>query len=170
MTPVLPLPLAYNTRYTTFFISVGKTLRIEFTLSQLLPVPVLHADYPKYSDTGTHLLGSQMSKNSRSHLDLLLDLSNSLILPGWNYAIKTDQRTYAACQIQAALQFAATPKVIRKLVGQNLNPNFTGHDTVLAYPLSVLQMPQRLGIPVFPESPSTDPAMLEIRQRLELAA
>jgi hypothetical protein len=62
--------------------------------------------------------------------------------------------------MSATINLAAAPEAIREMVSRNINPNFSEHDRIIAYPTPLDVMNMKTGILVYPDA-RTDHAVIQ---------
>jgi len=146
-------------KYTVYHCSDSAiTQRMEITVVSLLETPVFKPDHLS-SSRGRHRLGTYKRFRKRGEFYLEVRLEDMIILPGWDHP-KTDIEAFGSFQCSATINIAASVEEIRELMKRNINPEFSAHDTIVAFPKSWNEMPGEEGILVYPEKP-TQHAVIE---------
>lgn len=155
------IPLAAGQNFTVYNVSDGAmTNRQEIKLVTVLAEPIFRPDYVN-STRGRWRLGKfkLVGKRTEYHLDVRVE--GTLIVPGIWHGVPADHERWSTFAMSATLNLAAEPARIRELVGANLNPNFSQHDRIIAYPEPPCSSnPGRSGILVYPDAP-TEHAVIE---------
>ncbi|MEO5913033.1 MAG: hypothetical protein ABIS50_02290 [Luteolibacter sp.] len=159
MTKIQSIQLQANQKYTLYHCSdFAISQRAEIAVSSLLDEPLFMPAYVGAS-RGKHRLGTFKRFRKRGEFHLDVKIHSTLIVPDWGNP-QVDHEAYGNFACSATLNIAASVEEIRELVSKNINPHFTAHDTLLSFPKAWNEMPDQLGIPVFPDAP-TDHAVIE---------
>jgi len=161
------IPLTAGARYTIYSCSdSAMTTRQEVTVTRVLPTPEFRPAYVN-STRGCYRLGTFKISRKRSEYYLDLKLSGTLIIPGWNTGVLADHEAHSSFAMSATMNLAASPESIRELIAKNINPNFSQHDRVIAYPEPLIQMVGEQGILVYPEAETDHAVILRMREKLQ---
>ena len=155
-----PIPIVIGHRYSIYTVaSSALTTRTEIVVTGLIEKNEFKPDYPG-SMRGRHRIGIYKQARKRKSFYLDINVSGTLVIPGWNLGILCDHEKYHSFTMSARMNLAATPEAIREMVSRNINPNFSEHDRIIAYatPLDVMNM--KTGIPVYPDA-RTDHAVIQ---------
>lgn len=149
-----PIHLVPGQKYTIYAVSAGAlTLHNEITVTTVLPQEEIQTRRNSVR-LGTFKLGRK-----RTPYNLDIDPGKTLILRGWGH-LKADHEAFDSFAVSATINIAGTPEEIRKMVEENLNENFTGHDIIMSYTSAGVDN----GEQVYPDSETEHAAILAKRQ------
>ncbi|MFT3991733.1 MAG: hypothetical protein QM680_10035 [Luteolibacter sp.] len=156
------IPIKSGHKYSLYHCSESAMTRhMEIIVTSVLEMPVFKPDYVG-SCRGSYRIGTfkRFRKKGEFHLDV--KLHRTLVVPGWNQ-LQVDHEAFGNFQCSATINIAGSPEQVRELVDRNINPHFTAHDTILAFPHPWNEMENDEGIPVYPESPTRHAVIERIR-------
>ena len=155
-----PIPIVIGHRYTIYTVaSSALTTRTEIAVLRLMEKIEFKPDYPG-SMRGRHRIGTYKQARKQKTYYLDLNVAGTLVIPGWNLGILCDHEKYHSFTMSATMNLAAAPEAIREIVSRNINPNFSEHDRIIAYPTPLDVMNMKTGILVYPDA-RTDHAVIE---------
>lgn len=93
-----------------------------------------------------------------------LNVTGTLVIPGWNLGVLCDHEKHHSFVMSATMNLAATPEDIREMVSRNINPNFSEHDRIVAYPEPLDVMNTKSGILVYPEATTDHVVIGQIKE------
>jgi hypothetical protein len=159
-----PVPIVLGHRYTIFTVaSSALTTRTEIVVMSLIEKSQFKPDHPG-SMRGRYRIGTYKQAGKRKSFYLDLDLSGTLVIPGWNLGIPCDHEKYQSFAMSATMNLAASPEVIREMVSRNINPNFSEHDRIVAYP-EAMDMPNpKTGMLVYPDAPTNHAVIQQMKE------
>jgi len=164
---ILPIPLEAGKHYTIYSGSdSAMTVRREIRMIDVLPEPVFCPAYVN-STRGKWRLGTYKEGRKRSIYYLDVSAAATLIIPGILHGVQCDHEKWSAFAMSATLNLAATPERIRELVDLNINPNFTEHDHLVAYPVPLNHSTDDDGILVYPDAPTQHAVIERMREKLK---
>jgi hypothetical protein len=161
-----PIPIVLGHRYTIYTVATSAlTTRTEIAVMSLIENKEFKADSPG-SMRGRHRIGTYKQSGKRKSYYLDLHLTGTLVIPGWNLGILCDHEKYHSFVMSATMNLAGTPEAIREMVDRNINPNFSEHDRIVAYPEPLDVLNTRSGILVYPEA-RTNHAVIQQMQETQ---
>ncbi|MFT3991216.1 MAG: hypothetical protein QM680_07380 [Luteolibacter sp.] len=166
MPAIQPIPLEVGKSYTFYGCSdSAMTTRREVSIIDVLPEPEFR---PAYSGAIKRKWRLATFKEGRKRSTFYLDVNaaGTLVVPGTGH-VQADHEAYNSFSMSATINLAATPEQIRELVALNINPNFTHHDTLIAYPEPLNASTGENGILVYPEAPTHHAVILRMRENLK---
>jgi hypothetical protein len=163
---IQPIPLQPGRHYTIYAVSESAmTIRKEIRLIEALSAPEFRPAYV-HATKGKWRLGTFKEGRKRTIFHLDLDAAGTLIIPGILHGVPADHEKWSSFAMSATLNLAATAEKIREMVELNINPNFTGHDHLVAYPTPLNHATGDTGILVYPDAPTTHAGILRMREAL----
>lgn len=161
-----PIPIVLGHRYTIYTVaSSALTTRTEIAVMSLIETHEFKADFPGCM-RGRHRIGTYKQAHKRKSFYLDINVTGTLVIPGWNIGILCDHEKHHSFVMSATMNLAATPEAIREMVDRNINPNFSEHDRIVAYPESLDVLNTKSGIPVYPEA-RTNHAVIQQMQETQ---
>jgi hypothetical protein len=147
-----PIPIVPGHRYTIYTVaSSALTTRTEITVMSLIEKGEFKADCTG-SIRGRHRIGTYKQARKRKSFYLDINVAGTLVIPGWNLGILCDHEKHHSFVMSATMNLATTPEAIREMVDRNINPNFSEHERIVAYPEPLEVMNMKSGIPVYPDA------------------
>ncbi len=163
---IQPIPLVGGRHYTLYSCSESAmTTRRELRIIDVLPEPEFRPAYPG-ATKGKWRLGSFREGRKRTIFYLDVSAPGTLVIPGTLHGVPADNEKWSSWSMSATINLAATPERIRELVALNINPNFVGHDTLIAYPMPLNPSAGDTGILVYPEAPTSHAVIRRMRESL----
>lgn len=165
MIPKIQAPLlGLKCKYTLYHCSDSAiSQRAEITVSTLLDEPLFLPAYAGAS-RGKHRLETFKRFRKRGEFHLDVKLHGTLIVPGWGN-LPVDHEAYGKFACSATINIAGSVEQVRELASKNINPHFTAHDTLFSFPGAWNEMPDREGIPVFPNAPTAHAVIERAREK-----
>ena len=161
-----PIPLVTGKNYTLYGVDPsGLTRRIELRIVSVIDPPEL-VSIAANRQHRRWRIGTYREPRKRTDRYLDVDPARTLIVPGTLHGVAADHQRWSAFAASATINLAAEPERIRELVNNNINPNFVGHDLLVAYPRPLDPARSDTGILVYPESTTTHAVVLQMRQAL----
>lgn len=163
---ILPIHIETGRHYTTYGVSESAmAVRREIRVVDVLPTPEFRPAYAG-ATKGKWRLGTFKEGRKRTIYYLDIDAAETLIIPGTLHGVPCDHEKWSSFAMSATLNLAATPERIRELVALNINPNFTHHDRIVAYPEPLNHTVGDGGILVYPEAPTSHAVIRRMREAL----
>jgi len=135
--------------------------REEVLITSVLEVPHFKPDYVG-SSRGSYRIGTYKRFRKRGEFHLDVKLNRTIFVPGWGN-LQVDHEAFGNFQMSATINIAGELEQVRELVERNINPHFTAHDAVVAFPKPWNEMPSNEGILVYPEAPTHHAVIERIR-------
>lgn len=161
-----PIPIVIEQRYTIYTVaSSALTTRTEIAVLGLMERNEFKPDYPG-SMRGCHRIGIYKQARKRKSFYLDINVSGTLVIPGWNLGVLCDHEKHHSFTLSATMNLATTPEAIREMVSLNINPNFSEHDRIIAYPTPLDVMNMKTGILVYPDARTDHAVIQQMRESL----
>lgn len=134
MLKIQPLPLIPGSKVTIYSISDGAmTTKVEATVTEIYLMPEFRKSYVSQGPTilGNWRFGTMKPKGKRKEFYIEYKPHNTIVLKGWGHPDR-DCDAFNKFSINACLNIAASPEVIKEMVNRNLNTEFSAHDQILS--------------------------------------
>jgi len=163
---ILPIPVRAGKHYTIYCGSdCAMTSRREIRVIDVLSEPEFRPAYVN-ATRGKWRLGTYKEGRKQTVFYFDINTAGTLIIPGILHGVPCDHEKWSSFAMSATLNLAAPPERIREMVELNINPNFTEHDHIIAYPVPLNHGTGDDGILVYPDAPSQHAVILRMRENL----